>query len=143
MVLRGPKMGSKRPIKSFKVAKTCICKNHKKTFGFLWFWGFQGRPRQPWKAQEGSQEAPTELQRLYKDGPKMETILTSFCTTFGALLKAHLAVKIGSRGGPKMGSLLEPPCPASQGSRAHAFRNYTRGVKKLLELELYSPKREG
>ena len=39
-----------------------------------------------------------------------------------------------------MGQLLEPPCAGSQGSRPHVFRNYTRGVEKLLELELYSPK---
>ena len=41
MGLRGAKMGSKRPIKSFKVAKTCICKNLKKTFVFYVF----GLPR--------------------------------------------------------------------------------------------------
>ena len=45
MGLRWAKMGSKRPIKSFKVAKTCICKNLEKTFSFQLFLGFQGRPR--------------------------------------------------------------------------------------------------
>ena len=61
MGLRGAKMGSKRPLKSLKVAKTCICKNIKKNIQFL---SFQGRPRQPLEAQEGPQEAPKALQRL-------------------------------------------------------------------------------
>ena len=37
MGLRGAKMGSKRPIKSFKVAKTCICKNLRKYYVFTLF----------------------------------------------------------------------------------------------------------
>ena len=37
MGLRGAKMGSKRPIKSFKVAKTCICKNFKKPIVLIGF----------------------------------------------------------------------------------------------------------
>ena len=43
--------------------------------------------------------------------------------------------------GPKMEPLLEPRPSGSQGSRACVFRNYTRGVERLLELELYAPKR--
>ena len=43
-----------------------------------------------------------------------------------------------------MGPLLEPLGAASQGSGSCFSRNSTRGVERLLELELYSPKeREG
>jgi hypothetical protein len=39
-----------------------------------------------------------------------------------------------------MKPLLEPPPFASQGSRNCFSRNYTRGVERLLEFQLYSPK---
>jgi hypothetical protein len=43
-----------------------------------------------------------------------------------------------------MGPLLEPLGAASQGSKGCFSRNSTRGVERLLELQLYSPKeREG
>ena len=38
-----------------------------------------------------------------------------------------------------MEPLVEPPCAVSKGSRPHVFRNYTRGVEKLLD----SQKKEG
>ena len=66
--------------------------------------------------------------------------MATFWTTFGALFGPKSAPK----GEPKMGSVLEPRPSGTQGSHARVFRNYTRGVEKLLELELYSPKeREG
>ena len=43
-----------------------------------------------------------------------------------------------------MGPVLEPRPSGSQGVGGCVFRNCTRGVQRLLELELYSPKeREG
>ena len=53
MGLRGAKMGSKRPIKSFKVPKTCICKNLEKPSVFNGFWGA--------KAVQDSLERPKKV----------------------------------------------------------------------------------
>ena len=78
MGLRGAKMGSKRPIKSFKVPKTCICKNHKNPSVFHGFWGA--------KAVQDSLERPKKAPKRHlksskgfkKVDPKMEPILASF-----------------------------------------------------------------
>ena len=75
-----------------------------------------------------------------KNDPKKYHFLDQFWTNFGV----HSGARNCSRRGPKMGPLLEPRPSGSQGSRPCVFRNYTRGVQRLLELELYSPKeREG
>ena len=47
-------MSSKRPIKSFKVAKTCICKNLKKNVFFIVF----GLPRPSKTALGGPRRLP-------------------------------------------------------------------------------------
>ena len=60
---RWAKMGSKSPLRVSKSQKPAFAKNLK-TLCFSLFLGFQGRPRQPQEAHEGSQEAPKELQRL-------------------------------------------------------------------------------
>jgi hypothetical protein len=78
MGLRGAKMGSKRPIKSFKVPKTCICKNLEKPSVFNGFWGA--------KAVQDSLERPKKAPKRHlksskgfkKVDPKMEPILASF-----------------------------------------------------------------
>ena len=94
------------------------------------FWGGLG-------PQNGD---PKSLKSCPKKGPQKYIVLERFWANLGV----HFRAKNCSRRGPKMGPLLEPPCAASQGSRPYVFRNYTRGVEKLLELELYSPKeREG
>ena len=77
MGLRGAKMGSKRPIKSCKVAKTCICKNLKRPLVFDGFWGA--------KAVQDSLEGPKKAPKRHlksskgfkKVHPKMEPILAS------------------------------------------------------------------
>ena len=72
--------------------------------------------------------------------PKMEPILA----TFGALLGPIVGPKSAPKGDQKWDQFWNHVPPGTQGSRPSAFRNYTRVVKKLLELELYYPKeREG
>ena len=73
----GPRRGQDEPrraVKSFKEQKICIFKNIGKPLVFSRFSGSKGLPREPQEAQEGSQEAPKELQNLKKtaskNGPK-------------------------------------------------------------------------
>ena len=94
------------------------------------FWGGFG-------AQNGPQKP---LKTSPKTGPKFYNVLDNCWVHFGV----HFGAKNCSKRDPKLGPLLEPRPTASQGARARVFTNYTRGVERLLELELYSPKeREG
>ena len=143
MGLRWAKMDFKRPLKSFKVAKTCICKNPKKHYVFHGFWASKaaqdslGRPKKAPKRRLKSSKG------FKKVDPKMEPILTTFWTTFGALLEPILEPKSAPEGDQKWDHFWNHLRRISGVSRSR-FRNYTRGVERLLELELYSPKkREG
>ena len=132
-------MSPNRPIQIFKVPKACMCKNPKKALGFSRFLGVQDRPRQPLKAQEGSQEAPEYLQKLKtksKNGPNFY----QFWGILGSILGPTLAHKWNS----KWDQFWNPQVPADKGSGRSENRKETRVVQKVLELEIYSPKeREG
>ena len=101
MGLRGAKMGSKRPIKTFKVPKTCICKNLKKPSVFNGFWGA--------KAVQDSLERPKKAPKRHLKSskgfkqvdPKMEPILTTCLNTFGALLGSIPGLKSAPEGNQK------------------------------------------
>ena len=122
----GPILGPDRPktaqdelkkaIKRFTEPKLCNSKNLEKTICFLRFLGSRGFPREPQEDQEGSQEAPKELQsfnkKSSKNRPKIYQILNHFWLHFGI----HSGTQKCSKRGPKMGPLLGPPTPASQGS---------------------------
>ena len=131
MGLRGAKMGSKRPIKSFKVPKTCICKKRKKLIVFDGFWGskVQGRPRQPWKAQEGSQEAPKELQGLQKSGTKNGTNFCNCLNNFWDTLGPILVPKSAPKGDQKWDQFWNRVPPALRGPGV-AFSGVIREVWK-------------
>ena len=136
-------MGSKRPINSFKVAKTCICKNLEKPAVFHGFWASKavqdslGRPKKAPNRRLMSSKGLKKVDPNYSpNGTNFDNFLDHFWGTFGV----HFGAKIGSRRGPKVEPLLEPLGAASQGSGSCVFRNYTRGVERLLELQLYSPK---
>ena len=60
----------KRAIRSFKDQKTAFSKPLKNTL-FLHVFGSRGLPREPQEAQEGSQEAPKELQNPQKKESKI------------------------------------------------------------------------
>ena len=75
------KMSPKRPVKRFKILKTCIYENLKKHVCFKLF-GVHGRPRQSLKSQEGSQEAPEELQNLRKKRSKNRPTFYYFVDQF-------------------------------------------------------------
>ena len=83
MGLRCAKMGSKRPSKSFKVAKTCICKKLKKLLVFHCFWvpkavqDSLGRPKNAPKRRLKSSKGFTKVD------PKMEPILITVWITLG------------------------------------------------------------
>ena len=66
----GPKEAKMDPMKSFKVPKTCMCKDLNKAFSFLSFVGVPGRPRIPLKAQETLQEALESLLNFEKTKTK-------------------------------------------------------------------------
>ena len=84
--------------------------------------------------------AQKQLKTYHKNDPRTYNFLDNCWTNFGV----HSGAQNCSRREPTMGPLLEPPCSASQGVGGCVFRNYTRGVERLLRLELYSPKeREG
>ena len=61
----------KRAIRSFKDQKTAFSKPLKNIW-FLDVFGSRGLPREPQEAQEGSQEAPKELQNLKKSIKKLK-----------------------------------------------------------------------
>ena len=62
-----------------------------KTYSFSRFLGSRGLPREPQEAQEGSQEAPRELQNLKKRD-------SNFLTNFRAFLGSILGPKIAPKG---------------------------------------------
>ena len=67
----------KRAIRSFKDQKTAFSKPLKNTW-FLHVFGSRGLPREPQEAQEGSQEAPKELQNPKKRDPKLDPKINKF-----------------------------------------------------------------
>ena len=86
MGLRGAKMGSKRPLKSLKVAKTCICKNLKNPSVFHGFWGakaVQDNLERPKKAPKRHLKSSEGFKKV---DPKIESILAILLTSFGLIL---------------------------------------------------------
>ena len=65
----GTRRGQEKPKRAVKDLKTCICENLKNMLFFNLF-EVRGHPRQPQKAQDSSQEAPKELQKLNKTGSR-------------------------------------------------------------------------
>ena len=57
------------------------------------FLGSRGLLREPQEAQEGSQEAPKELQNLQKSDPQMDPKFTKFWTNSGTILGSILGTK--------------------------------------------------
>jgi len=70
--------GSKRSIKSCQGQRTNISKDLKTPLVFFNIFVVLGHPRQPQKAQDGSQEAPKELQNVKKDIQKSSPHLSQF-----------------------------------------------------------------
>jgi hypothetical protein len=89
--------GPSRPLKYQEPAFAKTSKN----LQFFKVFVVQGRPRQPLKAQEGSQEAPEELQKLKKRDPKMVPKISNFWTNFGTILGPILGPIIGPKGDQK------------------------------------------
>ena len=113
-----PKKGQDEPktaIKRFTEPKLCNSKNLKKQLVFQCFWG----PGLPKRASRGPRRLPRcikELQSFNKKGsknrPKNYQILDDFWFHFGI----HSGTQKSSKREPKMGPLLEPLGPGSQGS---------------------------
>ena len=64
-------MSPREPLGAAKSQKTAFSKPLKNTW-FLYVFGSRGLPREPQEAQEGSQEAPKELQNLKKNIEKID-----------------------------------------------------------------------
>ena len=86
----GAKMGSREPLRASKTPKSAFAKTLK-NLQFFNILGVQGCLRQPQKSQEGSQEAPKELQNLKKkgstNGPQNYQLLDQFWNHFGGVPK--------------------------------------------------------
>jgi hypothetical protein len=104
-------MGSREPSRASKTPKSAFAKTLK-NLQFFKVFGVQGCLRQPQKAQEGSQEAPKELQNLKKKGSKNGP--QNYC--FFDQFRGHFGARIGSKRFPKMGPFLESLSPGIQGS---------------------------
>ena len=71
--------GSSGASKSQKAAFSKTLKNHV----FFLSFGSKGLPREPQEAQEGSQEAPKEIQDPKKKRSKIDPKINKFWTNFG------------------------------------------------------------
>ena len=94
-------MGSKRPIKSFKVAKTCIWKNLKKPLFVYGFWASKAAQDSLGRPKKASKRHLKSSKGFKKVDPKMEPILTICWTTFGLLLRHILVLKSAPEGDHK------------------------------------------
>ena len=65
-------------------------------------------PKEPYEAQEGSQEAPKELQSLTKRDPKMDPEIIIFLTNLGFISGSILEPKSSPKGVPKLDQLWNP-----------------------------------
>ena len=78
MGLRWAKMGSKRPIKRFKVAKTCIWKNLKNCQAFDGFWASKAVQDSLGRPKKASKRLLQSSKGFKKVDPKMEPTLITF-----------------------------------------------------------------
>ena len=89
-------MGPRGPSRASKYRNPALVKSLKQNCFFNVF-GVQGLPRQPGKAQEGSPEAPKELQDLQKKDQQMDpkniTFSDQFWDHFGDYLWAKKCFK--------------------------------------------------
>jgi hypothetical protein len=83
---RGPSRASKNQ----KAASSKTLNNNY----FLMFLGSRRLPGEPQEVQEGSQEAPKELQNFKKRDPKMDPKIHIFWTNFEPILGSILGSKI-------------------------------------------------
>ena len=118
----GAKMGSREPLRASKTPKSAFAKTLK-NLQFFKVFGVQGCLRQPQKAQEGSQEAPKELQNLKKKDPKMDPEIIVFLTSFGAILGAILGPELAAKGDQKWDHFWNPQVRADKGSGSCDFAN--------------------
>ena len=121
---------------SFKVPKTCICKNLKKPIGMFKVFGFQGRPRQPRKAQGGPQEAPEELQNLKKQGSKNGPNFYNLLDQFRGPFWGKNRFKIGTKKRTSVGTRF----PRHSEVAPKPKRKIDVGGEKENLLEIYSAK---
>ena len=122
-------MGSKRPIKSFKVAKTCICKNLKKQYVFHGFWSSKAVQDSLGRPKKAPKRRLTSSKGFKQVDPKMEPILATFWTTFGALLGPILGPKSAPKGDQQWDQFWNRVPPALKGL-ALTFSGIIREVWK-------------
>ena len=104
---KGTKISPRGPLGASKNQKTALTKTGFRV-GLSAFFHSWGLPREPQEAQEGSQEAPKELQNPQKMDPKMNPKITKFLTNFGAILGSILGSKIAPKGDQKWEPFLGP-----------------------------------
>ena len=135
-------MGSKRPIKSFKVAKTCICKNNEKHLVFDGFWGSKavqdslGRPKKAPKRHLKSSKG------FKKVDPRIAPILATFWTSFWLILGSILKPKTGPESDQKWDHFWNRLAPALKGL-ALTFSGIIREVWKSYWSWNYTLQRKG
>ena len=137
-----PKRGQdepKRTIKSFKESKNCIFKKVVFVFDIHHFFALKASqksvkgPKKAPKRHPKNSKTPKQEPKL---GPKNHKKLDQFWGNFGTQNDKPKK--------NKNGSIFWTPFPRISGVQIMAHQKNARGVKSLLELELYSPKeREG
>ena len=142
MGLRGAKMGSKRLLKSLKVAKTCICKNLKKPSVFHGFWASKAVQDSLWRPKRDPKRRLKRSKGFKKVDPKMEPILATFWTNFEPLLELILKLKSAPERNQKWTSFGTPRCRVS-GGRELLFQEFYERCGKAIGIAIILSKRKG
>ena len=104
-------MSPRGPLRASSTQKPAFAKTLK-TKVFFRFLGSRGLPREPEEAQDGSQEAPKELQSLNKkgskNGPQNYDFFDQFWSNFGVDLGTQNPSKTKSIFRPILDPILDP-----------------------------------
>ena len=105
-------MDPKESMQATQKPKSCISKNHKNP-RYLMVFASRDLPEEPHEAQENSQKAPESLLDMKKKTAKIETKKCHKINHIWQLWQPKLTYEKRQ----KMGPLLTPPSPTSQGSK--------------------------
>ena len=135
-------MGSKRPIKSFKVAKTCIRKNIKQPAVFDGFWGSKAVQDSLGRSKKAPKRRLKSSKGFKKVDPKMEPILATFWTIFGALWSPFWSQHRLQKG-TKNGATFGNPLRRLSGVSRSRFQELYERCGKAIGIGIILSKEEG
>ena len=114
----GPRRGQdepKRAIESFKYPKTYICKDLKKLYVFLGFWGPEASQESLGRPKTAPKRHPRNSKASTKRDPNMNPKMINFLTNFGTILGTILGSKSSQKGVPKLDHFWNPLPPHKRG----------------------------